>query len=222
MGIRPAQRPKNNVMSSSVTACVMPATGVRPPFFTLVAVRAIAPVAGIPPNRGDAMLATPWATSSMLERWRPPIIPSATTAESSDSTAPSRAMVNAAPMSPGICRKVTAGRDGAGSTALITPNRLAMVSTGKCPSCTAAVVAMSATNGLGMRWLTRGHRTMMATVTPATPTAQGLSEAKCAANVRQRITNSAGTGPIFSPRKSFTSPDRMIRAIPLVKPMVTG
>ena len=30
----------------------MPATGVRPPFLTLVAVRAIAPVAGMPPKSG--------------------------------------------------------------------------------------------------------------------------------------------------------------------------
>ena len=205
-----------------MTACVIPATGVRPPFFTLVAVRAIAPVAGMPPNSGDAMLATPCATSSMFERWRPPIIPSATTAERRDSTAPSSAIVNAAPIRPGICRKVTAGSEGAGSTALITPNRLPMVSTGRCPSCTAAVVTMSATNGLGMRRLTRGHATMMATVTAATTTAQGLSESKWAANDRQRATNSAGTGPILSPKKSLTSPDRMISAMPLVNPMVTG
>ena len=39
----------------------MPATGVRPPFLTLVAVRAIAPVAGMPPKRPDAMLAMPCA-----------------------------------------------------------------------------------------------------------------------------------------------------------------
>ncbi len=96
-GMRPAHRPKNSVIRSSVTACVIPATGVRPPFFTFVAVRAIAPVAGIPPNSGDAIFATPCATSSMLERWRPPIMPSATTAESSDSMPASNAMVNAGP-----------------------------------------------------------------------------------------------------------------------------
>src|SRR2546427_8531167 len=52
MGISPAHRPKNKAMSNSVTEWVMPATGVRPPFLTFVAVRAIAPVAGIPPNSG--------------------------------------------------------------------------------------------------------------------------------------------------------------------------
>ena len=35
-------------------------------------------------NGGEAILAMPWATSSQLERWRRPVIPSATTAESSD------------------------------------------------------------------------------------------------------------------------------------------
>ena len=98
-GMSAAHRPKKSVMSSSVSACTMPATGVRPPFLTFVAVRAMAPVAGMPPNSGDAMFATPCATSSMFERCRPPIIPSATTADSSDSTAPSSAMVNAGPTS---------------------------------------------------------------------------------------------------------------------------
>jgi len=80
---------------------------------------------------------------------------------------------------------------------------------------------MSATNGLGMRRLSRGQRTMIATVASETATAHGFSEPKWAATVRQRARNSAGTGP-SSPRKSLTSPEKMIRAIPLVKPIVTG
>ena len=34
-------------------------TGVRPPLLRLVAVRAMAPVAGMPPKSGEALLATP-------------------------------------------------------------------------------------------------------------------------------------------------------------------
>src|SRR6266576_5742368 len=98
-------------------------------------------------------------------------MPSATTAESSDSTAPSSAMVNAAPINAGIWWKVTAGSAGAGRAALITPNRLPVVATGKWRGCTAAAVAMSATNGLGMRRLTRGQRTMIASVATDTATA---------------------------------------------------
>lgn len=59
-----------------------------------VAVRAIAPVAGMPPKIGDARLATPCATSSMFALCRVPIMPSATTAESSDSIAASSAIVS--------------------------------------------------------------------------------------------------------------------------------
>ncbi len=46
----------------------MPAMGVRPPAFTFAAVRAMAPVAGMPPKSTDAMLPMPWATSSSLAR----------------------------------------------------------------------------------------------------------------------------------------------------------
>ena len=69
----------------------MPETGLRAPALTFVAVRATVPVTQMPPNRPDAILATPCPTSSQLERWRRPVMPSATTAESSDSIAPSSA-----------------------------------------------------------------------------------------------------------------------------------
>ena len=50
----------------------MPATGVRAPARMLVAVRAMAPVAGSPPKSGEAMLAMPWAISSTFGLWRSP------------------------------------------------------------------------------------------------------------------------------------------------------
>ena len=174
-GISAANRPKNSVMSNNVIACTMPATGVRPPFFTFVAVRAIAPVAGIPPKIGDAMFAMPCATSSMLERWRPPIMPSATTAESSDSTAASRAIVNAGPASAWMIGSDRCGMLGCGSPAWIAPNRAPIVSTGRCSSCASSVVTISATNGPGMRSETRGHTMMIASVATATTNAHGLT-----------------------------------------------
>ena len=73
----------------------MPAIGVRPPFFTFVAVLAIAPVAGIPPKNGVTTFAIPCEINSVFERWFDPIIPSATTAESNDSMPPNRAIVSA-------------------------------------------------------------------------------------------------------------------------------
>ena len=74
---------------------MIPATGVRPPLLILVIVRAIAPVAGMPPKKGTTTFATPWAMSSVFELCLSPITPSATIADSKDSIAPNIAMVNA-------------------------------------------------------------------------------------------------------------------------------
>ena len=95
MGIRAARGIRNTRVTRTTTACTIPATGEFPPFLMLAAVRAMAPVAGIPPNRAEAVLPMPWATSSMLELCRPPIISSATTQDSRDSMAARIAMVNA-------------------------------------------------------------------------------------------------------------------------------
>ena len=175
-GISPAHLPKKTVMSRSTTACVIPATGVRPPFFTLVAVRAMAPVAGIPPNNGVTMLATPCATSSMLDRCLDPIMPSATTADSSDSMAPSIAMVKAGATRFRMSANASCGNTGRGRAELSSPNRLPTVSTGRCNNCTATVVTMSATNGEGRRRLIRGHPTTMTSATTPTPSAAGVNE----------------------------------------------
>ena len=84
---------KNTRTTSSTSAWVMPATGVRPPFLTFAAVRAMAPVAGMPPKSAEPMLPTPCATSSMLLRWCELIMLSATTQDRSDSMAARMAMV---------------------------------------------------------------------------------------------------------------------------------
>lgn len=54
----------NRSTSNNTSACTMPAMGVFPPFLILVAVRAIAPVAGMPPKNGVTKLAIPWAINS--------------------------------------------------------------------------------------------------------------------------------------------------------------
>lgn len=54
--------------ASSTTAWTMPAMGVRPPLLMFAAVRAMAPVAGMPPNGAEAMLPVPCATNSMFAR----------------------------------------------------------------------------------------------------------------------------------------------------------
>ena len=82
-------------MSSSTKACTIPVTGVLPPLFMLAIVRAMAPVAGMPPKRGVMMFATPCPMSSVLALWCFPVTPSATIAASRDSMAQSMAMVKA-------------------------------------------------------------------------------------------------------------------------------
>ena len=54
---------------SSVAAWTMPATGETAPARTFVTVRAMVPVAGMPPKNGTTTLATPCAISSWLGSW---------------------------------------------------------------------------------------------------------------------------------------------------------
>ena len=61
---------KHSTISSNTRACTTADSRVRAPARTLTAVRAIAPVAGIPPNKGDTRLASPWPNSSRLGSWR--------------------------------------------------------------------------------------------------------------------------------------------------------
>ena len=101
------------------------------PDLTLVAVRAMVPVTQIPPNRAEAMLATPCATSSQLERWRRPVMLSATTAESRHSIPPSSANERADGSSATTRSTEISGRRGSGSPSGMPPKRVPMVSTGR-------------------------------------------------------------------------------------------
>src|SRR3546814_635300 len=97
---------------SRKAACSMPAIGERAPERMLVAVRAIAPVAGRPPKQAEAVLAMPCATSSQLERWRAPVMPSATLADSRLSIPARKAMVKADGSTSTACCRLKAGSDG--------------------------------------------------------------------------------------------------------------
>ena len=124
----------------------MPATGVRPPVRTLVAVRAMAPVAAKPPKSGATRLARPWAMSSWLGSWRSSMAASATRADSNDSMAPRSAMVSASEISlPSVARTVRAA-DG-GQLLGMPLKRLPMVSTGSCRMALAAVSTSTPSGG---------------------------------------------------------------------------
>ena len=145
IGIAAASGAPSSRMTSSTTACTMPATGVLAPERTLVAVRAMAPVAGRPPTSGDAMLARPCAKSSTLELWRVPAMRSATTADINDSIAPSIATVNVGAMSVRIRSGRNDGTCTAGRPAGMPPNRDPIVATGSCNTLAATVPPRSAT-----------------------------------------------------------------------------
>src|SRR5699024_439318 len=58
-GILDAYGANNNKIANTKTLCKIPENGLTAPALILVAVRAMAPVAGIPPNIGVTMLASP-------------------------------------------------------------------------------------------------------------------------------------------------------------------
>ena len=85
----------------------MPEIGPTAPDRMLVAVRAMVPVTGIPPNRIEPILAV-----SQFERCLRPDMPSATTAESNDSIAPRSAMAAASGRTACALAKLNGGKPG--------------------------------------------------------------------------------------------------------------
>ncbi len=130
-GMKLASGAASSTNASRNSECSMPATGPCAPARTFVAVRAIVPVTQMPPNRLDAMLATPCATSSQFERCRRPVMPSATTADSSDSIAPSNANATAFGSTSRTLLKLTSGRPGSGNVFGMPPKREPIVVTSR-------------------------------------------------------------------------------------------
>ncbi len=63
-GTSDASGAASRMIASSVSAWTIPATGETAPARTFVTVRAIVPVAGMPPKKGATMFAIPCAISS--------------------------------------------------------------------------------------------------------------------------------------------------------------
>src|SRR4029079_6041045 len=119
---------------------MMPATGDLAPLRKLVAVRAIAPVTGIPPNKGATKFAAPCATSSAFELWRSPLMESATTADKRLSTAARIATVRHEGSGGRRTSARNLGISTTGSPAVIPPNLEPIVATG-IPQIITALVA---------------------------------------------------------------------------------
>ena len=205
------------------TECRMPEIGPCAPARTFVTVRAMVPVTVIPPNRPEATLATPWATSSQLERWRRPVMLSATTADSSDSIAPNSA--NASASGSIVTRKSseTCGSDGSGKVRGMPPNLEPIVSTGNCSS-TAAPDANTTAISMPGQW---GRHRRTAAIT-AMLKADSAMAAKLAVGNAAPSTSSFGSSSPGSlpasvrPSRSWIWLARMVTAIPAVNPTVTG
>ena len=149
-GTLPAQGDTTSRTSTSTSACTTPAIGALPPLRMLVAVRAIAPVAAMPPNSGETMLAIPCPTSSWLASCFVPAMPSATTADSSDSIAPSIAIVKAEGSSSITSSKPIDGTENAGSERGMAPKVDSIVAMpGSSKASVTAVAATIASSGPG-------------------------------------------------------------------------
>ena len=95
IGTQATSGASTSMAPSTTTAWKTAEKGERAPARMFVAVRASAPVAAMPPKKGATRLPMPRPTSSALGSCRLPVMPSAMTAESRDSMAPSMAMAKA-------------------------------------------------------------------------------------------------------------------------------
>ena len=172
----------------------MPETGEVAPERMFVAVRAIAPVTGMPPNKGTARFATPCASSSASGLCRSPLMLSATTAESRLSMAASIATVSAEGNS-GIMRSArNSGSAIRGRPVGMPPNLVPIVSTGTANDAAGKGRASSkATIEPGTFFVTRGQTSTTATVAAATTTAGMLIVAALCTSAIIRGKNSLGT-----------------------------
>ncbi len=157
---------------------MIPATGVRAPARTFVAVRAIAPVAEIPPSNGQAMFARPWPINSVFESCRASIIPSATIADNNDSIAPSIAIVSDGSINSWINPKEISGNATSGNPRGIPPNFDPIVATGNCNTATNPVVTTNATTEAGTRAHRFGHATKIPTANDPKPSADQFTSAR--------------------------------------------
>ena len=148
-----------------------------------VIVRAMAPVAGIPPKSGETIFAMPCPINSVLEWWLSPITPSATVAESSDSMAPSTAIVIAGPTSILIVSHERAGTVAEGRVELMS-KRSPMVSMVVTPAysfsrSTTTVTRMMATSEPGIFFSTRCDRTIITILAMPIPALHGSISPRC-------------------------------------------
>ena len=223
------------MQASTTIAWTIAASGERAPARMLVAVRASAPVAAMPPKNGATMLARPWPTSSASGSCRLPVMPSAMTAERSDSIAPSMAIANAEGRSFSTRRKVngpsphgSCGSGGSGGMPatscppMVVWNRVPSVSAGTPSAHAANVTVPIATSGAGTRRVRRGARRRSASVAAATPHSTSEALPRAAHRAATLSGKRSGMRATCRPSTSFSWRVAITVAMPAVKPVVTG
>ena len=220
IGMRATIGEANTMTPSSTTAWNTTASRVRPPVRALTAVRAIAPVAGRPPNRPEATLASPWPTSSRsgFVRVTSGTIPSATRADRSDSSAASAATARAGAARPWIVRQSKLGRLGAGREVGSAPIRA--TSSDINSATTVATMIATSDNGTPRATLspTRWRATTSAMIASgATAAAQSVP-----AMVFHADTSEDSPSPFSEPSTRGSCCRKMITPMPAVNPSTTG
>ncbi|MNS58896.1 hypothetical protein D3C72_918330 [compost metagenome] len=202
-----------------VTPWTTPEARVLAPARMLTAVRAIAPVAGMPPKNGTARLARPWPMSSRLGSWGlAPERRSATVAESSDSIAPSAASAIAGRTSSPRRAGSKGSQDGMGSPCGIAPMR----GTSRCNAVATPVRTTRATSEGGIVLLIFGQ-SHIDTSTPAVRAiAAGLAAAAWRATAASWPSGPPSKGTAARPRPLPSWPMKMITPMPAVNPVMTG
>ena len=207
-------------ITARIAAWVRAASRELAPVRTLTAVRAMAPVAGTPPNSGAAMLARPWPNSSRSGSccW-PTVMPSATEADSSDSRAASAATATAGasrePSAPGS-RKAS---DGAGRPDGRSPIGFAASRPATCATTVAAITARMEKGTVGRH---RAPASITAATASAKPTAVQFGCRTNSSTARQVTTRTRSPSGLGTPSAFGICCRPITQAMPSVKPSTTG
>ena len=168
------------------------------------------------------MLAMPWPTSSTLGLCLVPLMRSETTADMSDSIAPSMATVIAGEISGRSKSKRNCGILIPGKPEGMPPKRVPIVSTGSFSKTTSAVPANSATMYPGTRFTKRIKIRITTRANTPRPVSKGENVRKFRARISIRARNSPGTLSTLRPKKSLICVLAMMTAMPFVNPTTTG
>ena len=217
-GIAPTHCDASRTTASRTSDWVTAASRERAPDRTLTAVRAIAAVAGMPPNMGVTMFATPCPSNSRSESWRSPtLMPSATVADMRLSSAARAATATAGRSRLPKRATSTVGSEGAGRPTGIAP----MVATSRLATATTTVATMTAGSETGKPGRMRAAISMVPATKPATAIGSGSGAASQAVTAA-RVPAAPDSPLVSMPRIAGTCWSAMTTAMPTVNPSTTG